>query len=226
MADKSITLTQSQSSSSLGVTCRGYVINSCDNSKVDDGTWSPSTYDGIGVSIDENKITVWNTNTTGSSVSNTFTWTSSKVSGCTKTLSVTAEGAVVTQKCVEFSFQQDTYTVNFSAAGHIVTITLNITNWGNITEENYETWGESGNHLSITSSTGTAIIKTKTLSLSKTSFSIHRKDILKLNPDVSKTYIHRNPRERWHPDVSSTNKNMIVLCIYKNFEIEDRKNIK
>ena len=172
MADKSITLTQSQSSSSLGVTCRGYVINSCDNSKVDDGTWSPSTYDGIGVSIDENKITVWNTNTTGSSVSNTFTWTSSKVSGCTKTLSVTAEGAVVTQKCVEFSFQQDTYTVNFSAAGYIVTIILNITDWGNITEENYNTWGESGNHLSLTTSTSGASIQTKTLSSSKTSFSI------------------------------------------------------
>lgn len=50
--------------------------------------------------------------------------------------------------------------------------------------------------------------------------------ILKLNPDVSKTYIHRNPRERWHPDVSSTNKNMVVLCIYKNYEIEDRKTHK
>ena len=47
--------------------------------------------------------------------------------------------------------------------------------------------------------------------------------ILKLNPDVSRKHIHRNSRERWHPDVSSTNKNMIVLCIYKNFEIEDRK---
>ena len=42
---------------------------------------------------------------------------------------------------------------------------------------------------------------------------IHRGCILKLNPDVSKTYIHRNPREIWHPDVSSTNKNMIVLLL-------------
>ena len=98
MADASVTLTQSQSSSSSGLTYRGYVINLCDNSKVDDGTWSPSSYDGIGVSIDENKITIWNTNTTGSSVSNTFTWTSSKVSSCTKTLSVTAEGVVITLK--------------------------------------------------------------------------------------------------------------------------------
>ena len=300
MADVEVTLNHSENySSSTAKKYRGYVINSCDNSKVDDGTWSPSSYDGIGVSIDKNKITVWNTNTTGSSVSNTFTWTSSKVSGCTKTLSVTVPGAVVTlksgnteivvtayyststggysiysyqdeflinessngivttsntvgaspvitcnggmseywinyaqnntdnkihvsvnpnmstyfvgctgdytatgtntinlkyyeremsisfpvtfkfikevvqeQKCVEFSFQQDTYTVNFSSAGHIVTITLNITNWGNITEENYNTWGENGNHLSITSSTGAAIIKTKTLSASKTTFSI------------------------------------------------------
>lgn len=300
MADASVTLTQSQSSSSSGVTYRGYVINLCDNSKVDDGDWDYDSVTGITASTNSNKITIWNTNTTGSSVSTTFTWTSSKVDGCTKTLSVTAEGAVVTlksgnteivvtayyststgdysiysyqdeflinessngivttsntvsaapvitcnggmseywinyaqnntdnkihvsvnpnmstyfvgctgdytatgtntinlkyyesemsisfpvtfkfiykevvqeQKCVEFSFQQDTYTVNFSAAGHIVTITLNITDWGNITEENYNTWGENGNHLSITSSTGTAIIKTKTLSASKTTFSI------------------------------------------------------
>ena len=43
---------------------------------------------------------------------------------------------------------------------------------------------------------------------------------------ASHSGIHRDSRERWHPDVSSTNKNMIVLCIYKNVEIEDRKNIK
>ena len=48
---------------------------------------------------------------------------------------------------------------------------------------------------------------------SKTSFKIHRRGILKLNPDVSRKHIHRNPRERWHPDVSSTNKNMIVLLL-------------
>lgn len=99
MADIEVTLNHSENYSlSTAKKYRGYVINSCDNSKVDDGTWSPSSYDGIGVSIDENKITVWNTNTTGSSVSNTFTWTSSYVSGCTKTLSVTVPGAVVTLK--------------------------------------------------------------------------------------------------------------------------------
>ena len=99
MADVEVTLNHSENySSSTAKTYRGYVINSCDNSKVDDGTWSPSSYDGIGVSINENKITVWNTNTTGSSVSNTFTWTSSKVSGCSKTLKVTVPGAVVTLK--------------------------------------------------------------------------------------------------------------------------------
>ena len=99
MADVEVTLNHSENySSSTAKTYRGYVINLCDDSHVDDGTWSPSTYDGIGVSIDENKINVWNTNITGSSVSNTFTWTSSKVSGCTKTLKVTVPGAVVTLK--------------------------------------------------------------------------------------------------------------------------------
>ena len=88
------------------------------------------------------------------------------------TISDTREITFLKNTCVEFSFQQDTYTVNFSGAGHIVTITLNITNWGNITEENYETWGESGNHLSLTTSSSTAIIQTKTLSASKTTFSI------------------------------------------------------
>lgn len=37
--------------------------------------------------------------------------------------------------------------------------------------------------------------------------------ILKLNPDVSRKHIHRNSREKWHPDVSSTNKNMVVLLL-------------
>lgn len=168
MADVEVTLNNSGES----VTYRGYVINLCDNSKVDDGSWSPTSATGMIVNASEANITITHNNTSASDASSTFTWTSSLVSGCTKTLSVTAKGAVQEQKCVEFSFKQDTYTVNFSSAGHIVTITLNITNWGNITEENYETWGESGNHLSITSSTGTAIIKTKTLSASKTTFSI------------------------------------------------------
>ena len=302
MADIEVTLNHSENySESTAKKYRGYVINLCDNSHVDDGTWAVTSNSYTGYKINSNKIDVWNINTTSSDKSATFTWTSSKVDGCTKTLSVTVPGAVVTlksgntemvvttkyntlngglsdiypymdeflvngssegivttlsvltgetittcngdmdrywinytqnntdnkihvsvnpdmstyfvgctgdyiakgtntinfkyyeremsvsfpvtfkfiykevvqeQKCVEFSFQQDTYTVNFSAAGHKVTITLNITNWGNITEENYGTWGENGNHLSITSSTGGAIIQTKTLSSSKTSFSI------------------------------------------------------
>ena len=301
MADIEVTLNHSENySSSTAKTYRGYIINLCDDSHVDDGTWAVTSNSYTGYKINSNKIDVWNINTTSSDKSATFTWTSSKVDGCTKTLKVTVPGAVVTlksgnteivvtayyststgdyniyscqdeflingssngivttsntvgaspiitckggmseywinyaqnntdnkihvslipsmstyfigctgdynatgtntinleyyesemsisfpvtfkfiykevvqeQKCVEFSFQQDTYTVNFSAAGHIVTIILNITNWGNITEENYETWGESGNHLSLTTSSGTAIIKTKTLSASKTTFSI------------------------------------------------------
>ena len=301
MADIKVTLNHSENySESTAKKYRGYVINLCDNSHVDDGTWAVTSNSYTGYKINSNKIDVWNINTTSSDKSATFTWTSSKVDGCTKTLSVTVPGAVVTlksgnteivvtayyststgdysiyscqdeflinessngivttsntvgaspvitcnggmseywinytqnntdnkihvsvnpnmstyfvgctgdytatgtntinlkyyeremsisfpvtfkfiykevvqeQKCVEFSFQQDTYTVNFSGAGHIVTITLNITDWGNITEENYNTWGENGNHLSITSSTGGAIIKTKTLSASKTTFSI------------------------------------------------------
>ena len=102
----------------------------------------------------------------------TATATISIVDETGATISDTREITFLKNTCVEFSFQQDTYTVNFSGAGHIVTITLNITDWGNITEENYNTWGESGNHLSITSSTGGAIIQTKTLSASKTTFSI------------------------------------------------------
>ena len=100
MADIEVTLNHSENySSSTAKKYRGYVINSCDNSKVDDGTWSPSTYDGIGVSIDENKITVWNTNTTGSSVSNTFTWTSSKVSGCSSLVSLSVVKSAVNVIC-------------------------------------------------------------------------------------------------------------------------------
>ena len=314
MADIKVTLNHSENySESTAKKYRGYVINLCDNSHVDDGTWAVTSNSYTGYKINSNKIDVWNINTTSSDKSATFTWTSSKVDGCTKTLSVTVPGAVVTlksgnteivvtayyststedysiyscqdeflingssngivttsntvgaspvitcnggmseywinyaqnntdnkihvsvnpnmstyfvgctgdytatgtntinlkyyeremsisfpvtfkfiykevvqeQKCVEFSFQQDTYTVNFSGAGHIVTIILNITDWGNITEENYNTWGENGNHLFITSSSSAAIIKTKTLSTSKTSFSI---DIMLTAPiDINAT---------------------------------------
>lgn len=97
MADASVTLTQSQNSSSSGVTYRGYVIDSCNNSKVDNGSWSPTyTATGVNFSINSNKITVWNTNTSTSDKSATFTWTSSAVSGCSKTLSVTAKGKPAT----------------------------------------------------------------------------------------------------------------------------------
>ena len=91
MADVEITLNNSGES----VTYRGYVIDSCNNdSKVDNGSWSPTyTATGVNFSINSNKITVWNTNTSTSSVSATFTWTSSLVSGCTKTLKVTVLGS-------------------------------------------------------------------------------------------------------------------------------------
>ena len=102
----------------------------------------------------------------------TATATISIVDETGATISDTREITFLKNTCVEFSFQQDIYTVNFSGAGHIVTITLNINDWGNITEENYETWGEIGNHLSLTTSSSAAIIKNKTLSASKTTFSI------------------------------------------------------
>ena len=105
MADASVTLTQSQNSSSSGVTYRGYVIDSCNNNAhVADGSWSsssPTGVIGINFSTNSNEITVWNTNSSTSDASDTFTWTSSAVSGCSKTLSVTAKGkpAIKTVNC-------------------------------------------------------------------------------------------------------------------------------
>ena len=99
MADIEVTLNHSENySSSTAKTYRGYVINSCDNSKVDDGTWAVTSNSYTGYKINSNKIDVWNINTTSSDESSTFTWTSSKVSGCSKTLKVTVPGAVVTLK--------------------------------------------------------------------------------------------------------------------------------
>ncbi len=93
MADASVTLTQSQNSSSSGVTYRGYVLDSCNNNAhVADGSWSPSSVTGIGVSTSGSQITVWNSNTSTSTVYALFTWKSSKVSGCSKTLSVISNG--------------------------------------------------------------------------------------------------------------------------------------
>ena len=89
MADVEITLNNSGES----VTYRGYVINSCDNSKVDDGSWSPTLATGMTVNASESNITITHNNTSTSDVSSTFTWTSSLVSGCTKTLKVTVLGS-------------------------------------------------------------------------------------------------------------------------------------
>lgn len=89
MADKSITLSQSENSSSTGRKFTAYVTG-C-NTKYYEGSWAvPNSYTGIGVSIDSTYITLWNTNSTNSDVKYTFTWTSSKLSTCKKTLEVTA----------------------------------------------------------------------------------------------------------------------------------------
>ena len=88
MADIEVTLNNSGES----VTYRGYVINLCDNSKVNDGSWSPTSATGMTVNASESNITITHNNTSTSDVSSTFTWTSSLVSGCSKTLKVTANG--------------------------------------------------------------------------------------------------------------------------------------
>lgn len=92
MADVEVTLNNSGES----ITYRGYVINSCDNSKVDDGSWSPTSATGMTVNASEANITITHNNTSTSDASSTFTWTSSKVSGCSKTLKVTAKGKTAT----------------------------------------------------------------------------------------------------------------------------------
>ena len=99
MADVEVTLNHSENySESTAKKYRGYVINLCDNSHVDDGTWAVTSNSYTGYKINSNKIDVWNINTTSSDKYVTFTWTSSKVDGCTKTLKVTVPGAVVTLK--------------------------------------------------------------------------------------------------------------------------------
>ena len=99
MADIEVTLNHSENySESTAKKYRGYVINLCNNSHVDDGTWAVTSNSYTGYKINSNKIDVWNINTTSSDKSATFTWTSSKVDGCTKTLKVTVPGAVVTLK--------------------------------------------------------------------------------------------------------------------------------
>ena len=99
MADIEVTLNHSENySESTAKKYRGYVINLCDNSHVDDGTWAVTSNSYTGYKINSNKIDVWNINTTSSDKSATFTWTSSKVDGCIKTLKVTVPGAVVTLK--------------------------------------------------------------------------------------------------------------------------------
>ena len=71
---------------------RGYVIG-CNDTHVYDGTWSPNTsVTGIGVSVSDSVLSVWNTNSTTEDVSREFEWTSSKLSTCIKTITVVAKG--------------------------------------------------------------------------------------------------------------------------------------
>lgn len=93
MADVEVTLNSSGNS----VKYQGYVLDSCNNNAhVSDGSWSPSSATGMTVSTSGATITITHNNTSTSDVSSTFTWTSSKVSGCSKTLKVTAKGKTVT----------------------------------------------------------------------------------------------------------------------------------
>lgn len=90
MADVNVTLNKSGDS----VTYEGYVLNACSNNdQVSDGSWSPtSNQTGMTVSASGSSITITNSNTSSSDASSIFTWTSSKLSNCSKTLSVTAKG--------------------------------------------------------------------------------------------------------------------------------------
>lgn len=69
----------------------GYITR-CDNSYYYDGTWSPTSATGIGVSVSNSILSVWNNNSSTSDISKSFTWTSSKLSNCTKTFTVVAKG--------------------------------------------------------------------------------------------------------------------------------------
>ena len=141
MADIEVTLNHSENySESTAKKYRGYVINLCDNSHVDDGTWAVTSNSYTGYKINSNKIDVWNINTTSSDKSSTFTWTSSKVSGCTKTLSVTVPGAVVTLKSgnteivvtakydksgtVYNTIYEDEFLINGSSEGIVTTLSV------------------------------------------------------------------------------------------------------
>ena len=158
MADASITLTKSQNSSSSGVTFRGYVIDSCDNSKVDDGDWEYDIVTGITASTDSNKITIWNTNATDSSVSNTFTWTSSKVSGCTKTLYVTTEGKdYCPGVSIELYDTGNNIISGTSTNGSSINITITITDWKDIPESNkkkFDSFENGGNNITYSFPSG------------------------------------------------------------------------
>lgn len=118
MADIEVTLNNSGES----VTYRGYVINSCDNSKVDDGSWSPTSATGMTVNASEANITITHNNTSTSDASSTFTWTSSKVSGCSKTLKVTAKGKTVTY---EWTISTDGGYTWTTSSGYSTTIIVN-----------------------------------------------------------------------------------------------------
>ena len=168
MADIEVTLNHSENySESTAKKYRGYVINLCDNSHVDDGTWAVTSNSYTGYKINSNKIDVWNINTTSSDKSATFTWTSSKVDGCTKTLKVTVPGAVVTLKSgntkivvtaiydksgtVYNTLYEDEFLINGSSEG-IVT-TLNVLTGETITTCNGDMDNYWNNYIPSTSNT-------------------------------------------------------------------------
>ena len=119
MADVEVTLNSSGNS----VKYQGYVLDSCNNNAhVSDGSWSPSSATGMTVSTSGASITITHNNTSTSDVSSTFTWKSSKVSGCSKTLKVTAKGKAKTYSWYISTNGGSSWS---KSSGYSITITVN-----------------------------------------------------------------------------------------------------
>ena len=119
MADVEVTLNSSGNS----VKYKGYVLDSCNNNAhVSDGSWSPSSATGMTVSTSGSTIKITHNNTSTSDASSTFTWKSSKVSGCSKTLKVTAKGKTATYSWYISTNGGSSWS---KSSGYSITITVN-----------------------------------------------------------------------------------------------------
>lgn len=132
-------------------------VTGCNGKKFNDGTWSPTSATGIGVSVSNNILSVWNNNSSTSDVSQEFSWHSSRRASCWRRFTVKAKGKeAVKDYCptatIELYDSGNNIISGGEGAGNPLYINITVTDWKDVPESNRNTFGSynnGGNNITI-----------------------------------------------------------------------------